>query len=96
MIITQALENLELHNKWRRGENDTMLNPKNIGASIDCIIDFFRKDTTIKSNWSIESCLKFYPKNENNELILNEENQKEFIKLINKFYDKKTSPTRSR
>lgn len=40
MTIKEAIENLVLYNKWRRGANIEMLDPKTIGESIDTLIEY--------------------------------------------------------
>jgi len=44
MDICHAIELLELHNKWRRGEeNSEMVNPNYLGVAIDTIIKHHKK-----------------------------------------------------
>jgi hypothetical protein len=39
MKLKQAIEILETHNKWRRGDDNVpMTNPKDIGIAIDIVV----------------------------------------------------------
>lgn len=46
MTIEQAIEILERHNKWRRGDDDIPeTNPKELGEAIDTVVDNFKIST---------------------------------------------------
>lgn len=42
MTIKQAIELLEAFNKWRRGAEIEMPNPKEIGQALDIVIDNYK------------------------------------------------------
>lgn len=42
MTIDEAIEVLELHNKWRKGADIEMQSPVKIGMAIDLVISFNR------------------------------------------------------
>lgn len=45
MTFEEAVDILQEHNKWRRGEgNIEMVNPKTLGIAIDIIITKIRKE----------------------------------------------------
>ncbi len=47
MKIEEAIEILENHNKWRRGDDDIpMTNPKLLGLAIDLVVLEFKKSKT--------------------------------------------------
>ena len=43
MDVQDALRLLERHNKWRRGADVPMENPKEIGEAIDLIVKEYKK-----------------------------------------------------
>lgn len=44
MTIKKAIEILEIHNKWRRGDDTIpMTNPTDLGIAIDVIVNYFKK-----------------------------------------------------
>lgn len=46
MTIEQAIEILERHNKWRRGDDEIPeTNPKELGEAIDTVVDNFKIST---------------------------------------------------
>ena len=45
MKLKEAIGILEIHNRWRRGEDlEPMQNPKDIGVAIDVVIEYFKKN----------------------------------------------------
>ena len=48
MTIEEAIELIELHQKWRRGAEIEMQNPKQIGIAIDILLNFAK--TNSKNN----------------------------------------------
>ena len=43
MTLEQAIEILETHNRWRRGDDTVpMLKPKDIGIAIDVVVSYFK------------------------------------------------------
>lgn len=43
MKLEQAIEILETHNRWRRGDDTVpMTNPKDIGIAIDIVVEHFK------------------------------------------------------
>ena len=42
MTKEEAIDILERHNKWRRGANIPMENPKEIGQAIDLIVNDYK------------------------------------------------------
>tara|TARA_R110000751_G_scaffold43748_2_gene100661 strand:+ start:764 stop:1072 length:309 start_codon:yes stop_codon:yes gene_type:complete len=43
MELNKAINTLEIHNRWRRGDGkEPMLNPKEIGNSIDLVVGYFK------------------------------------------------------
>jgi hypothetical protein len=47
MEIKEAIKILELHNKWRRGEEDIeMTDPLALGEAIDVVVNYFNNRTT--------------------------------------------------
>jgi len=46
MTITEAIELLKQHNKWRRGnEKIPMTNPTDLGIAIDTVVKYYKKQT---------------------------------------------------
>lgn len=45
MTPQEAAAILEEHNRWRRGEEIPMLDPKTIGEAIDAAVEFIKKTT---------------------------------------------------
>jgi hypothetical protein len=43
MNIQQAIDILERHNKWRRGDGYEMVEPAEIGIAIDTIVEHLKK-----------------------------------------------------
>lgn len=43
MKLKKAIETLESHNKWRRGDDEYMQSPKEIGKAIDYAINALKK-----------------------------------------------------
>lgn len=41
MKIEEAIAILKQHNKWRRGADILMTDPKILGEAIDCVVDYF-------------------------------------------------------
>jgi len=43
MTLKRAIQILEQHNEWRRGENEDlkMQNPTNLGTAIDVVVDYY-------------------------------------------------------
>ena len=45
MELKQAVGILEIHNRWRRGEDvEPMINPKELGIAIDLIVEYIKKN----------------------------------------------------
>ena len=48
MTLSQAIEILETHNKWRRDRNDVnkhpMTNPTHLGIAIDLIVEHLKTE----------------------------------------------------
>jgi hypothetical protein len=44
MELKEAIQILERHNKWRRGDIDTMDNPTDIGIAIDTVLHYAKKN----------------------------------------------------
>ena len=45
MKLKEAIGILEIHNRWRRGEDvEPMQKPKDIGVAIDVVIEYVKKN----------------------------------------------------
>ena len=49
MNLQQTIETLAEHNKWRRGDDPTMIDPVTIGMAIDSAIDHLGTIETLKA-----------------------------------------------
>ena len=49
MDIKQAIEILETHNRWRRGDDTVpMLKPKDIGIAIDVVVEHVKNNVVLE------------------------------------------------
>ena len=48
MELKQAIGTLEMHNRWRRGEDvEPMLKPSDIGVAIDTVVEYIKNNVVL-------------------------------------------------